>query len=182
MIDHNSSDAEDNNELDQRSLLSLKADVDMLKRLMTMEIDSLKTRVENITDTTKLQYQDLERTLNDTREKVRDALHISIGVDGQNGLRGTMNTVRSDLSAITKDLEFLRMSAHSYNSTKQLFTRLFTSTAVAIFIQLMGAIWFVSAMHSKQEAIREDLNRVLTQVSNIQQYHDTSKPQPPKQP
>jgi hypothetical protein len=161
-------------------LQKLRADVDMHKKLLEIELSNIKSRMDSIVETGKTQHEALDRVLNETREKVRDAMHISIGVDGRNGLRGTMEIVKAELSAISKDLEFLKQAAYSYNSTKQLFTRLFTSTALAIFIQLMGAIWFVSAMHSKQDALRDDLNRVLIYIDKQQQQHEPGKSFPTK--
>lgn len=157
-------DSEGNSRTVRHRIISLKADVDMHKKLLDMELNNIKTRMDSIIETGKTQHEALDRIVSETRERVKDALHISIGVDGKNGLRGNMELVKTELLGISKDLEFLRQAAYSYNSTKQLFTRLFTSTAVAIGIQLMGAIWFVSAMHSKQEAIREDLNRVIVHL------------------
>jgi hypothetical protein len=176
----NSISQEDSNRPDQHKLICLKADLDMYKRLLDMELTNLKTRMDSIVEAGKTQHEELDRVVKETREKVTDAMHISIGVDGRNGLRGTMETVKAELSAISRDLDFLRQAAHSYNSTKQLFTRLFTSTALAIFIQLMGAIWFVSAMHSKQDALRDDLNRVLMYIDKQQQRYEPAKSFPTK--
>jgi hypothetical protein len=171
---------EDLSKIDHNKLVSLRSDFDMHKRVLELELAGIKTRMDSIIETNKTQHEALDRIVNETKERVKDALHISIGVDGRNGLRGTLETVRAELGVISKDLEFLRQSAYSYNSTKQLFTRLFTSTALAIFIQLMGAIWFVSAMHSKQEALREDLNRVLVYIDKQQQQHEPAKSFPMK--
>jgi len=181
MLENNDSiDQEDSGRPDQHKLICLQADLDMYKRLLDMELANLKTRMDSIVEVGKTQHETLDRVVKETREKVTDAMHISIGVDGRNGLRGTIEAVKTELSAISRDLDFLRQAAHSYNSTKQLFTRLFTSTALAIFIQLMGAIWFVSAMHSKQDALRDDLNRVLIYIDKQQQRYEPAKSFPTK--
>jgi hypothetical protein len=181
MLENNDSiDQEDSDRPDQHKLICLQADLDMYKRLLDMELANLKTRMDSIVEVGKTQHEALDRVVKETREKVTDAMHISIGVDGRNGLRGTIEAVKTELSAISRDLDFLRQAAHSYNSTKQLFTRLFTSTALAIFIQLMGAIWFVSAMHSKQDALRDDLNRVLMYIDKQQQRYEPAKSFPTK--
>jgi hypothetical protein len=97
----------------------------------------------------------------------RDAKHISIGVDGKNGLRGSLELLVKDMSGMTEDLEFLRQSAHSYNETKAVLLKLFATSAMAILIQFAAAVWCVSAINARQDSIRQDVNRVLTLIDKL---------------
>ena len=95
-------------------------------------------------------------------------------VDGKNGLRGSLESLVTHVTAISKDFEFLRQAAHSYNETKTLLFRVFATSAIAILIQFGGAVWCVASLHAKQESIREDLNRVLMHIDR--KHEEVSKP------
>jgi hypothetical protein len=142
------------------SLIELQGD----KKVIVSELDSMKIRVESNALTVQEQLRALERSVLEIRDMARDAKHISVGVDGQNGLRGSIANLTRDVTSMTQDFNFLRQTAHNYNETKNLLLRLFVTSAVAVIIQFGGAVWFVSSLHSKQESIREDLNRVIRHI------------------
>jgi len=133
-------------------------------RVREAELDSIKIRLESNALTVQEQLRGLERAVQDIRDMARDAKHISVGVDGQNGLRGSIANLTRDVNSMTQDFNFLRQTANNYTETKDLLMRLFVTSAVAVVVQFGGAVWFVSSLHSKQETIREDLNRVIRHI------------------
>lgn len=137
------------------------------KKVTIAELDSIKIRVEANAVTVQEQLRALERSVLEIRDMARDAKHISVGVDGQNGLRGSIANLTRDVNSMTQDFNFLRQTANNYTETKNLLLRLFVTSAVAVIIQFGGAVWFVSSLHSKQESIREDLNRVIRHIDKI---------------
>jgi len=145
-------------------VITLKADLENQKKLIALELNNIKLKMDNLIATDNEKLDALDIAVSEAREKARDAMHVSVGVDGKNGLRGVMEILIRDVANMSKDIEVLRQTANSYTETKTLLARLFTSTALALFLQFAGAIWFVSALHSKQESIRQDLNRVLLYI------------------
>lgn len=145
-------------------VITLKADLENQKKLIDLELNNIKLRMDTLIASNNDKLDALDAAVAEARERARDAMHVSVGVDGKNGLRGAMEILLGNVTSLSKDLEFLRQTAHSYTETKTLLARLFTSTALALFLQFAGAIWFVSALHSKQESIKEDLNRVLLYI------------------
>jgi len=137
------------------------------RKVTVAELDSMKIKLESNALTVQEQLRGLERSVLDIRDMARDAKHISVGVDGQNGLRGSIATLTKDVNSMTQDFNFLRQTANNYTETKNLLLRLFVTSAVAVIVQFGGAVWFVSSLHSKQESIREDLNRVIRHIDKI---------------
>lgn len=115
-----------------------------------LEQEGIKKRLDSVEDTLKV-----------VQDQARDALHVAIGVDGRNGLRGSLNTLVSDVSKITEALHGLRQQANDYAEMKSMLLKLFVACTVTILCQFGSAVWFVSSLHSRQENMREDLNRVL---------------------
>lgn len=109
----------------------------------------------------KRRLDDVEGTLKVVQDQARDALHVAIGVDGRNGLRGSLNTLVSDVSKITEALHGLKQHASDYAEMKSTLLKLFAACGITILCQFGSAVWFVSSLHNRQENMREDLNRVL---------------------
>jgi hypothetical protein len=89
-------------------------------------------------------------------------MHVSIGVDGRNGLRGSLESLVRDVASMSESLNIVKQSASNYADMKALMLRLFAASAMTILCQFGGAVWLVSSLHSRQEDMRQDLNRVLT--------------------
>lgn len=148
------------------------------RKVTVAELDGIKIRLESNALTVQEQLRSLERSVMDIRDMARDAKHISVGVDGQNGLRGSIANLTRDVNSMTQDFNFLRQTANNYNETKNLLLRLFVTSAVAVIVQFGGAVWFVSSLQSKQESIREDLNRVIRHMDKM--YDEQSRTQLPQ--
>jgi hypothetical protein len=146
------------------NIMATLSDIQSHKKLTDAELSNLKLRIESFASTVKEQIGNLEKNVLEVRDKARDAMHISVGVDGKNGLRGSMETMLREVTSMSEDFAVLRQTAQNYNETKDFLLRLFVSSAVAMFIQFGGAIWFLSSMHNKQENMREDLNKVISYV------------------
>lgn len=120
------------------------------------------------------QIKALEKSVEEIKDIAVRALHVSIGVDGKNGLRGSLENIVRTMGDMTKDFEFLRSSAHSYLETKNLLLKLFAVSAAAVIFQLCGIVWYFASQHSRQEIMREDLNKVIIHVEKIRE--DLPKP------
>jgi replication initiation and membrane attachment protein DnaB len=130
------------------------------KKLTDSEISKIE---ETIIDT-KNHLKELEKSVADIREMARDAKHISIGVDGRNGLRGTLDHLAKDVSKLAEDVDFVKKAADNYVSNKEFLTRLLTASFMGIVGQVAFAIWYVSAQHSQQEALKADVTRLLARI------------------
>ena len=171
---HDPEEAIELHENSLQNLTALVAELQSDRKVTVSELDSIKIRVESNAITVQEQLRALERSVLEIRDMARDAKHISVGVDGQNGLRGSIANLTRDVNTMTQDFNFLRQTAQNYNETKNLLLRLFMTSAVAVIVQFGGAVWFVSSLHSKQESIREDLNRVIQHIDKI--YIEQGKP------
>ena len=158
-------------EHNQLSIMAALSDLQSHKKVTDAEISNVKIRIDSLSSTVKEQVSNLERAVLEARDKARDAMHVSVGVDGKNGLRGSMETMLRELTSMSEDFTVLRQTAQNYTETKDFLLRLFVSSAVAMFIQFGGAIWFLSSMHNKQENMREDLNRVITYIDKKSDEH-----------
>ena len=169
---HNTEELIESHETTLQNLSDSVKDLQNNYKSLVNEIDAVKIRVESNALTVHEQLRGLERSILEIRDMARDAKHISVGVDGQNGLRGSIANLTRDVTSMTQDFNFLRQTAQNYTETKNLLLKLFVTSAAAIIVQFGGAVWFVSSMHSKQETIREDLNRVIRHIDKI--YDDAA--------
>jgi hypothetical protein len=169
---HNTEELIESHETTLQNLSDSVKDLQNNYKSLVNEIDAVKIRVESNALTVHEQLRGLERSILEIRDMARDAKHISVGVDGQNGLRGSIANLTRDVTGMTQDFNFLSQTAQNYTETKNLLLKLFVTSAVAIIVQFGGAVWFVSSMHSKQETIREDLNRVIRHIDKI--YDDAA--------
>lgn len=156
---------------EEKDLLNLANAIGQLqeqKKLRDVEVDNLRVRLEAYILSAATQMKTIENSLSDTRDMARDVKHISIGVDGRNGLRSAVQELVSDMTAITKDFGFLRQTADNYVDMKSMMIRLFTASAAALLAQFAAVVWYLSAQHSEQLAIRQDLNRVISYMDSKQ--------------
>jgi hypothetical protein len=100
-------------------------------------------------------FKDLEKSVAEIREMARDAKHISIGVDGRNGLRGTLDLLARDVSKLAADVDFVKKAADDYIGLKSFFTKILVGSFMGIVTQVCFAVWYVSAQHTQQEALKE---------------------------
>lgn len=113
---------------------------------------------------TKDHLKELDKSVSEIREMARDAKHISIGVDGRNGLRGTLDHLAKDVSKLASDVEFVKKAADDYIGLKSFFTKLLVGSFMGIMTQVCFAVWYVSAQHTQQEALKADVTRLLAKV------------------
>jgi hypothetical protein len=99
----------------------------------------------------------------------RDNKHITIGVDGNNGLKGTLAILVKDVHTMTKDFEFLRQTAHSYVEMKSWFVRLLATSLAAIVFQFVGAAWTLNTQATRQDVFKEDMSKIVAYVNKQQQ-------------
>jgi hypothetical protein len=130
------------------------------RRLTGAELAKME---ENMSET-KEHLKSLDKSVGEIREMARDAKHISIGVDGRNGLRGTLDHLAKDVGKLKEDVEFVKEAAHSYNGMKVFFSRLLIASFTTVMLQLAAAVWYISAQNAKQEALRSDVNRILLHI------------------
>lgn len=137
------------------------------------ELEEFKIKIEANSIANQEQLRKLESAILEVRDKARDAMHISIGVDGKNGLRGSLESLVRDVTSMSESFNDLKQSVSGYSDMKSLLLRIFAASAMTILCQFGGAVWLVSSIHSKQESMREDLNRVLAILDK--RGHEASK-------
>lgn len=147
------------------------------KKLTDVEITNIKVRLESYIATAQEQFRTLGATVNEIRDMARDNKHITIGVDGNNGLKGTLAILVKDVNSMTKDFEFLRQTASSYVDTKAWLMRLLFTSVAAIVFQFAGAAWTLNTQASRQDAFKDDLSKILAYVAK-QQQDDSVKTKP----
>lgn len=137
------------------------AEIQAQQESFEQELEDLKIKLEANSVANQEQLRNLERAVLEVRDKARDAMHVSIGVDGRNGLRGSLESLVRDVASMSESLNIVKQSASNYADMKALMLRLFAASAMTILCQFGGAVWLVSSLHSRQEDMRQDLNRVL---------------------
>jgi hypothetical protein len=127
-------------------------------------LKSQKQINESAIEDTKEHFKEIEKSIAEIREMARDAKHISIGVDGRNGLRGTLEHLARDVSRLAHDVEFVKKAADDYIGLKSFFTKLLVGSFMGIVTQVCFAVWYVSAQHTQQEALKADVARLLARA------------------
>ena len=174
MMDSQSHNDQENNYEQRRYSMTVSlTEMQAQQKVFEDELEELKIKIEANNLTNQEQLRNLERAILEVRDKARDAMHITIGVDGKNGLRGSLETLVRDVTSMSESFSVLKSSANSYSEMKTLLLRLFAASAMTIMCQFGGAVWLVSSLHSKQESMREDLNRVLAILDK--RHDDASK-------
>ena len=162
--------------LDENLLRDLAASVNSLesgRRLADAEITNMRVRVDAHIATTQEQFKSLTATMAEIRDMARDNRNITIGFDGNNGLRGNLASLVRDVTDMAKDFEFLRQTAKSYTEMKTWFMRLIATSLCAIFFQFLGNMWTLNTQREKQDSLREELIKITSFID--QQKEDSSK-------
>jgi len=115
----------------------------------------------------QLQLEKLEETLTEVRDLARDAIHICIGVDGHNGLRGTLQKLTTDVEHIGKEFSEVSTTVKDHKELKSQLFKFLTASAMILITQFAGAVWYMSEQHSKQENTRADLEKLSAMVELI---------------
>lgn len=139
------------------------------KLIRDAEIENIRQNLLNMTLETNETLKTLEASVSSVRDMARDAMHISVGVDGKNGLRGSLTNLSEQMAVLVKEFAYLKETAHSYVEMKQLVMKFFATAAVGLFFQFAAAIWYFSGQHQQQQAMRDDLNKVLSYIDKQQE-------------
>lgn len=125
----------------------------------------------------QVQLDKLEETIIEVRDLARDAIHICIGVDGHNGLRGTLHKLTSEVELISKEFADVREATKSNKESRLNLTKFLAASALVLITQFATAVWYMSAQHSKQENLRNDVDRLAAYVEKLRSTYPDSKPQ-----
>lgn len=156
-------------DIDSEELQHAQSELEIHQKFMDNEINSIKAKLDDHNYQATEQIRVLERNVAEIKDMATKALHVSIGVDGRNGLRGSLENISKDVASMIKDFEILKSSAKSYVETKALLLQLFSVSAAAVVAQLCGIIWYFASQHSRQEVMREDLNRVILSIEKLKE-------------
>jgi hypothetical protein len=143
--------------------------------LIDSEIDNIKHQLLGLSENTKKSIESLEQSMHTVRDMARDVMHISIGVDGKNGLRGITASLSEQLAVLAKEFSFLRQTADSYVEMRETVLRYFATAALGLILQFAGAVWYFSAQHQQQQVLKEDLSKVLNLVEKQQEASKATK-------
>lgn len=154
---------------DSEELYQAQSELELHQKFMDGEINSVKSKLDTHNQQTTDQIKLLEKSIGEIKDMATRALHVSIGVDGRNGLRGSIEAISKDVASMIKDFEILKSTAKSYTETKSLLLQLFSVSAAAVVAQLCGIVWYFASQHSRQEVMREDLNRVILSIEKIKE-------------
>jgi hypothetical protein len=144
------------------------SDLESDNKIFDSELQAIKENLEASSADTKEQFKSLDKSLLEIREMARDAKHISIGVDGKNGLRGAIQALSDNVHNITSEISSIKQSANSYEETRSFLGRLLVACIATFLLQFGAAVWYISSYNAKQEAIRTDLNRVIAYIDKVQ--------------
>lgn len=144
----------------QQEVITSITELQGQKKLTDVEISKL----EETTSDTKDHLKSLEKAVSEIREMARDAKHISIGVDGRNGLRGTLDNLTKEVAKLSADVQTVKKAADDYVGTKDFLKRVILGSFMGIVGQVTFAAWYVSAQHTQQEAMKADVSRLLARM------------------
>ena len=145
------------------------------KLIRDAEIDNIRQNISNMTLETNETLKALEAAVSSVRDMARDAMHISVGVDGRNGLRGSIASLSEQMAVLVKEFGYLKETAHSYVEMKELVMKFFATAAVGLFFQFAAAIWYFSGQHQQQQSMRDDLNKVISYIDKQQELAKSVK-------
>lgn len=145
------------------------------KLLRDAELDTIRQKLSVLDTDINDNIKSLEASISSVRDMARDAMHITVGVDGKNGLRGSISNLSEQMGVMVKEFSFLRETAHSYVEMKSWVLKSFVTAAVGLSLQFAGAIWYFSGQHQQQQALRQDLNKVLAYIDKQQDLAKTNK-------
>lgn len=143
------------------------------KLLRDAELEVIRQKLDTIYSETSDSISSLENSVSIVRDMARDAMHISVGVDGKNGLRGSMGNLTEQLHILVKEVGYLKQTADSYMEMRELVLKYFATAAIGLLVQFAGAVWYFSAQNQQQQGLRQDLNKVLVYIDKQQ---EASKP------
>jgi len=109
----------------------------------------------------------LENELKDTRDIARDTLHIVVGVDGKNGIRGTLYDVNTSVNKIKEDFLFLRETANNYKELKSTIGKFLLTSSLAFVLQFAGVVWFFAREHASVEHLTVQIKKVIEDIEKI---------------
>ena len=139
------------------------------KILRDAELEVIRQKIDTLSSETAESISFLESSVSSIRDMARDAMHISVGVDGKNGLRGSMNNLTEQLHILVKEVGYLKQTADSYMEMRQVVLKYFATAALGLLAQFAGAIWYFSAQNQQQQALKQDLNKVLIYMDKQQE-------------
>ena len=144
------------------------------KLLRDAELNTIRHRLSILDTDINENIKSLETSISSVRDMARDAMHISVGVDGKNGLRGSLANLSEQMAVLVKEFGYLKETAHSYVEMKEMVMKFFATAAIGLFFQFAGAVWYFSGQHQQQQAMRDDLNKVIAYIDK-QQLAKTEK-------
>jgi hypothetical protein len=139
------------------------------KKLTDIEISKLEETIVG----TKDHLKELEKSVSEIREMARDAKHISIGVDGRNGLRGTLDNLAKDVRKLSDDVEVVKKAADDYVGTKAFLIKLLLGSFMGVISQVCFAVWYVSKQTAQQDAMKEEVSRLLVKIDQQKEAPNT---------
>ena len=138
--------------------------------LIDSEIENVRVQLTGLSENTKKSIESLEHSMHTVRDMARDVMHISIGVDGKNGLRGVTAGLSEQVGVLAKDFGFLRQTADSYVEMRETVLRYFATAALGLLLQFTGAVWYFSGQHQQQQTLKDDLSKVLSFIEKQQEF------------
>jgi hypothetical protein len=139
------------------------------KLLRDAELEVIRQKLDTIYSETSESISSLENSVSIVRDMARDAMHISVGVDGKNGLRGSISNLSEQLHILVKEVGYLKQTADSYMEMRELVLKYFATAAIGLLVQFAGAVWYFSAQNQQQQGLRQDLNKVLIYIDKQQE-------------
>jgi hypothetical protein len=109
----------------------------------------------------------IEQELKQTADIAIKTWHVSVGVDGKNGIRGSLNDLTLSVNKIKEDFLFLRETANNYNEIKSGIGKFLLGSSLAFIIQFAGVIWFFAVDHTEKEHLTHKIEAVIKDVENF---------------
>lgn len=94
----------------------------------------------------------------------RDSMAITVGVDGKNGLRGNVSTMRTDVDRISHDVTVMREILENSQALKKLLIGTVSGAVMFGLVQIIGITWFFSSEHAAQESLTRDVVEINVEL------------------
>ena len=137
------------------------------QRATDAELVEINHKLEARAISAQEQYRSLEQSVSQIRDIARDALHVTIGVDGKNGLRGTLDALVKDVGNLTREFSTVQETAKNYKEVKDTVVRFFAGFGVVLLAQFFSCVWYLSNEHVQRENMRTELNRVISYIDKL---------------
>lgn len=143
---------------------------------ITAKIGTLSDDIEQLKD----HIDCLDKELRGVRDTARDVLHVAIGVDGRNGLRGNQEKQSVILQQLVENYQLLKDHVDGSKNLKDILVKAFLGMFIYGIVQICGVTWYLASEHASLRELVKSTSAlqkiVLEHINEDDKIHKDEKP------